>query len=1036
MRKYKNCDLIKKSIANSFFWSVLAVTFFQPFKLMAQLSGTINTKTIVGGRRVYLLTPTPGSPTSYTLNGNVNNVKFTVVGGGAAGANGTSGTKMGAGGGGGSVNSYNSTGYNLTSSTLLSVTIGSGSSPAVSSSTTNAGTQTVLTIGGSVSFSADGGGGAGNNTGGTSSVGTFTTLTNPPSITTTSRVGGSTFSATGGNRTDPGGAGAGGNGGGGATASPFVGGNGGSSVNGVDNSGPFSAGGAGYGDAGKGTNSGSSLAGSGGDGGLNNLGNATSGKSGAVVISFDGYDLFLSGSWIDDPGVTSNTLPKIIRSGTFTLSQNLNWGTDPVTIESGATLDLSTFTLTCGNLTVNSGGTLNSSTGTLNATYSTSGGTIPATKFNNLTISHTTGSTTLGDTIRVTGTLTITNGGKLNLNGKILTVNAFANTGVLTGSTTSSIVYTGSTNSTMYMDQLTDGTTNALKSLTMYGDAAGTYASILTLGNILNVFGGQNGNLGEVILGTSSSSKLTSNTSFGTGASPISPYLHLHVNGSGVPAIMNLRGGVFEGEALVEQQLESGSRTFRQFGFTIDSLDGVSMNQITDDIDVYAMVKSGSYTSKGTSTNPNGYLEANGTSTKNSAYLYQENVSPRWVPFEFINSTTPHYIPKGRGLMIILRPYGTGASGSYDGQIVDVEGSLNCTADVNVGAYHQTGISTNGFNLIANPYPSYLDYSVFASDNSSTLQNGSQSSVKKYNKLTKNYVDAISYNNGWRNRSNSVIAPNLDPGDAFFIRVQSAGTITFKRSQTTPTRETSIDRTNKLEIDTHSYTAIHIEVKTSTDTTIGDELNVWFADWGIDNNFSKTDVENLTANCLDISVPTMDGIKCSSKTVANSQSILVPIDFTTCNKGDYSFTFSEIQNNKREGEEISLIDNYTSRVHPLKGLKNYNFTVDSDPRSSGDGRFLLAYSSNVLATKASVSNNVLVYPNPTQQSKNITLVLKSGEISKVRVHDVMGNCVKVIDYANDPKTTLCFDSNALSKGIYTLRLETTHGELSSKIIIQ
>ena len=145
-----------------------------------------------------------------------------------------------------------------------------------------------------------------------------------------------------------------------------------------------------------------------------------------------------------------------------------------LTLGSSSTLDnkgtLST-TRTASWFTDNRTTGANSFDGTITLRAGGGGQTIPTgITFKNLTLSYSSGKTDLASSasITVTGTLTISSSSTyLQLNGGTLTVNAIAGLGAITGSTTSNIVYSGTTSSTLNMNTTTAGTTNALKNLTL-----------------------------------------------------------------------------------------------------------------------------------------------------------------------------------------------------------------------------------------------------------------------------------------------------------------------------------------------------------------------------------------------------------------------------------------------------------------------------------------------------------------------------------------------------------------------------------------
>jgi hypothetical protein len=648
----------------------------------------------------------------------------------------------------------------------------------------------------------------------------------------------------------------------------------------------------------------------------------------------------------------------------------------------------------------------------------------------------------------LTGTLTINAGNKLSLSGFTLTVVSLAGTGTITGHLSSGIIYSGSSNSTLYMDGTTDKSTNNLKFLEL-----STSNAFLTLGNKLHVYGNSGNALGEIVLGTGNTSKLVSNTSFGTGATPVDAYLNLHVTvvtensvNAGIPSIVNFRGGIFEGEAMVESYLADGHRSYRQFGFTVDSsVGGLSMNQITDDIDIYAEVVSGStYSGRSAGTNINGFLQANTTTTKPSSFNYREDLSPKWQSLKYEDNVAVK-IPRGVGILVFLRPSGSGASGSYGSQIVDVEGSLNCTANVSTTVYKGTSVSGSvvGYNLVANPYQSYLNWEAFSSDasnsiitNSSTTPSSNTASIKRYDRRTKNYVDGIYKNGGnWKNENAATISPNIDPGDAFFINVSAgSSTVTFKPTHLSVTRETGYGRWNKVEIDTQSYTDLNLRIKTDSDSTVGDVLNISFASWGRDNTFNGFDIKDLSGNCLDISVISAEQILCSFKAVSNLKPISIPLSFNTCINGNYTFDFSEIKNNSIEGEIITLFDSYLNKEFDISDQSKYKFEVNNNSDSKGVARFRINYNISNLSSNNLISDNPLLFPNPIVDNHEVQLTSANANIIGYSLFTLAGKSIiskKLSNLSSSASIAVEF----IPDGIYFLEIITENGHYTKKLVL-
>jgi hypothetical protein len=249
------------------------------------------------------------------------------------------------------------------------------------------------------------------------------------------------------------------------------------------------------------------------------------------TLNFNGYTIVAAtyGRVIVENSVTS---------GAVTISESLS-------VLSGATLSMgaNTLTLSAAGTTLTNSGTITTTAatpfsdsrssksygGTVNLASSNGGQTIlTGFTFNNLTLSNTSGTNTLfaSATVTVDGTLTVTNPNMyLILNGGTLTVESFAGSGALTGSSTSSVVYTGETNSTMLMNTTTPGTTNALGNLTLNSNTNLTLGTALAISTALTITSGGTLAMGNNTLSVtttlSNSGKISTTCPTATSATPL-----------------------------------------------------------------------------------------------------------------------------------------------------------------------------------------------------------------------------------------------------------------------------------------------------------------------------------------------------------------------------------------------------------------------------------------------------------------------------------------------------------------------------------
>ena len=77
-----------------------------------------------------------------------------------------------------------------------------------------------------------------------------------------------------------------------------------------------------------------------------------------------------------------------------------------------------------------------------------------------------------------------------------------------------------------------------------------------------------------------------------------------------------------------------------------------------------------------------------------------------------------------------------------------------------------------------------------------------------------------------------------------------------------------------------------------------------------------------------------------------------------------------------------------------------------------------------------MKNHISVYPNPAQQ----TLYIQSEEAGEqVSIYDISGRMLLTMGHA--PLSNQGIDISTLAKGIYIIKVKTTTGETTKKIVI-
>lgn len=332
--------------------------------------------------------------------------------------------------------------------------------------------------------------------------------------------------------------------------------------------------------------------------------------------------------------------------------------------------------------------------------------------------------------------LTIASGARVSLNGNLLTIRGeLSGSGHIRGSATSELLFTGTTASTLLMDQTTPGTTNILDSLTV--DNSGG----LTIGNAVGIIGILTPTTGTITTGGNLTLQANTPTAYG------------QINPTG--------SGTFSGDITVEKALSGMTKGWRYIGLpvvaTLDDIEGMWIRTSNHPTANEQNVRYWDADPNGGANAP-GWTIPDSTSDNTRGYnIYGNNGGSGVISFDSIWSVT-----------------GTVTNGTMNFSI------FNSTPVGSGGAFD------NGWNLIANPYASNVDVSTLWT---TTLNSASYKAIHIYDQLSKQYVAMCSSSvsiitNGGANGtplSSSVIPPF----QAFWVKASSDATISFTNANRT-----------------------------------------------------------------------------------------------------------------------------------------------------------------------------------------------------------------------------------------------------------
>lgn len=398
-------------------------------------------------------------------------------------------------------------------------------------------------------------------------------------------------------------------------------------------------------------------------------------------------------------------------------------------------------------------------------------------------------------------------------------------------------------------------------------------------------------------------------------------------------------------------------------------------------------------------------------------FSYSEGISD-WVTELSTAALTPAkgYVAVSPSVTGILNFTGTLNSGPL---------SLELTRRANGGAAKQ------GFNLVGNPYPSYLDWEA-VQGNSTNLSTTNWYRTKKADNSV--YVfDTYGETSGvgTNNNGNGAVTKHIPPMQAFWVRVAASleGTATTGNLILNNTMRSHTATTNKLKspaVENNTQQVLRLEVSNGTNT---DEAIVIFnpnASDGLDD-FDSPKMTNSNAAIPEIYtlVGTEQAVINGFKSVITTSEL--PLGFTTGQSNSFSIKATEIRNFNSD-IRIVLKDIDQSTEYDLTDGSAYNFI--SDVTSTID-RFSVIFKSKGVTTEIDNSDWASVRVS-TNNNNQIVIQCNDDANLLASVYNALGQKV-IVDRLTASKTVI---GNSLVSGVYMVSLTKEGKAYTQKVIIK
>ena len=396
---------------------------------------------------------------------------------------------------------------------------------------------------------------------------------------------------------------------------------------------------------------------------------------------------------------------------------------------------------------------------------------------------------------------------------------------------------------------------------------------------------------------------------------------------------------------------------------------------------------------------------------ENPVYWYDE-AHGSTTPWPTITNTTTD--------LTVMKGYVANLAASG---VVTFSGSLN-TGAKSITVYRTTGQAKEGFNLVGNPYPSYLDWDNVTKTNLSTTlwyrtktTPAPVTSATSYVFDTYNATGRVGTSLGAKKVTNCI-----PPMQAFWVRVdagQTSGTLAVTNAQRSH-KDSTLNTFKSKSIASQSL--LRLEVSNGVNS---DQALVYFntsASNGLDS-YDSPKMSNETA-----SIPEIYTLAGTDQVVINGVNDMTQfaLGFTTGEANNFTIKAS-LFTGFASGTQIILRDNLMSNEQDLT-LGDYSFY--SDVTANNETRFTVLFKAPSIATGINQNSNSNVWIS-LNGNNQIVVNGANGE-STVAVYNAVGQRIYSSNLTNTTKVL----NNTLTSGVYMVTVTNSGKSVTQKVIIK
>ncbi|MBU2929972.1 T9SS type A sorting domain-containing protein [Winogradskyella psychrotolerans] len=415
-------------------------------------------------------------------------------------------------------------------------------------------------------------------------------------------------------------------------------------------------------------------------------------------------------------------------------------------------------------------------------------------------------------------------------------------------------------------------------------------------------------------------------------------------------------------------------------------------------------------------------------SPTNASKLATNGTHYAFGPYNNASGTTAYEIFEVAATTALESGKGYRAATTTSDQVLTFTGNV---VTGNVSAPISSPVGGSQWNLVGNPYPSYLSASEFLTANTAALDDDAEA-IYAYNSGTYTGSEATTGNFTIINAATTETL-NIAPGQGFLVAAKNAtGNVVFNNGSSSTTdmrtligsddyivgRSPSISYNLKLDlVGSNTY-------RTSFYFNEGSSLGL---DPGYDAKvFGAAPTFALYSQLVESNENVNFALQ--SLNTSNISDVTIPLGVNANQGEQISFTIS--QSTLPNTVEVYLEDtvNNTTTL-----LNSGDYVLTPNANLDGIGRFYLRLSNSTLSTTINTLDALTIYTNTAD--KTIVVAGQLADATKATIYDLQGRIVISKNLITSSRSQ-AIDVSGLSTGVYVVELNNNTQNKTQKVILK